>query len=367
MRPIAALARAEGSTNFLFAALFNEFRRDNDNTASSVTSNSPGGVPGRDRIPVIMQRLRVAALPLLVAVLAFGPWSVPAQEPAVRLEAGLTLVDFAIVDRSGRYVTDLTADEIQVHHDGKLRPIVFFDSQMQRSLTRPLAVVFALDMSESLGQQIADQQKAARQFVQLVQRQSVFAVLGFNDRMHILQRFTSKPELIMRGFAKAEEVGGRTRLYDALDRAITMLTHEVSEFRGDQRLRRVVVVFTDGFDYTSTIDRHELVRRANNAGVTVYSVTVPSYFMSMSGRQRVPTLLDASGIVGATGGKDFSTEAKDFTPIFRALAEEIHAGYGLAYYPPAPDLKDGRYHEIKVTTSRPEVSVRQSRPGYVAQ
>ncbi len=284
----------------------------------------------------------------------------------MRLESNITTVDFAAVDRNGQYVTDLTAQEITLLHDGRPYPIAFFDSQMQRTLTRALAVVFALDTSESIGQQIADQQHAARQFVSLVQQQSVFAVLGFNDKVRIFQKFTSKPDLIMRGFGKAEAVGGRTRLYDALDRAISMLTHDVSEFRGDQRLRRVIVVFTDGFDYTSTIDRKELIRRANNAGVTIYSVTVPSYYMTISGRQRVPTLLDASGIVSATGGRDFSTEEKDFTPIFRALAEEIHSGYALAYYPPAHDLKDGRYHEIKVTTSRPGATVRQSRPGFIA-
>ncbi|MBI4467905.1 MAG: VWA domain-containing protein, partial [Acidobacteria bacterium] len=282
------------------------------------------------------------------------------QDSAVRLESHLTTIDFAAMDKNGRYVTDLAAAEIAVFHDGERRPISFFDSRLQRSLSRALAVVFALDISESMGQQIADQQSAARQFLSLVQRQSVFAVLGFNDQMRVFQRFTNKPDEIMRAFAKAEAAGGRTRLYDALDRSITMLMRDVPEFRGDRRLRRVVVVFTDGFDYTSTIDRKELVRRANSAGVTIYSVTVPSYFLSITGRQRVPTLLDASGIVAATGGRDFSAEQKDFSPIFRALAEEIHAGYTLAYIPPAEDLKDGRYHEVKITTSRSGVTLRQS-------
>lgn len=290
-----------------------------------------------------------------------------AQEPALRLESNLITVDFAAVDQAGHYVTDLTVDEIEVYHDGGRRPVALFDAQIERATTRALAVVFALDMSESIGQQIADQQSAARQFINLVRRDSVFAVLGFNDKMHLFQKFTNKPELIARAFAKAEALGGRTRLYDALDRAITMLTRDVAEFRGGSRLRRVVVVFTDGFDYTSTIGRKELIRRANNAGATVYSMTVPSFYMSVSGRQRAPTLLDASGIVAATGGRDFSTEEKDFTPIFRALAEEIRAGYAVGYYPPTRDLRDGRYHEISIITTRPGIVVRQSRPGYLAR
>ncbi len=310
-------------------------------------------------------------LPVLVIILpSLGLARLDAclgQEPSVHLQSNLITVDFAAVDQAGKFVTDLRSEEVEVLHDHRRMSPVSFESEMQSSLTRPLAVVFALDISESIGSQVVEQRHAAQQFILLVQRQSVFAVLGFNDKMHVYQRFTSKPELILRAFGKSESIGGRTRLYDALDRAITMLTHDVSEFRGDRRLRRVIVVFTDGFDYTSTIDRREVIRRANDAGVTIYSITVPSYLMSVSGRQRVPTLLDAAGIVSATGGRDFSTEEKDFTPIFRALAEEIHAGYVVAYYPPVRNLQDGGYHEIRITTSRPGVSIRQNRPGYLAR
>ncbi len=288
------------------------------------------------------------------------------QRSAIELESGLVTIDVTVMNGEGEYVTDLSREDFTILHDGLPRPIAFFEAQRDRALTRPLAVVFALDVSGSLGRQIADQQYAARQFVHLVQKNSLFAVIGFNDRVHIYQRFTSNPRKLQQAFARARNIGGRTRLYDAIDRAITMLVKDAPRRLHGRRLRRVVVVITDGFDYTSVVDREELIRRANNAGVTIYSVTLPSYVLSVSGKRRVPTLLDASGIVTRTGGIDFPVEQRNFTRIFRAIAEEMRASYALSYYPPPADLSDGQTHQIKILINRTGVRVRQSRYEYTA-
>lgn len=290
----------------------------------------------------------------------------PQEGPPVKLESGLVTVDVTVTDADGNYVTDLRQSDFLLYHDGVPRPIEFFGAEKNPTLTRPLAVVFALDISGSLGNQLADQQRAARKFVSLVQPDSLFAVMGFNDQVRIFQKFTNDPEKLERAFVQARKIGGRTRLYDAIDRAMTMLEKEAPTRRNGRRLRRVVVVITDGFDYTSLIDCKEVIRRANNANVTVYSITLPSYVLSVNGKQRVPTLLDAAGIVEQTGGMDFPAEERNFAAVFYALAEEIRASYVLAYYPPKTDLGDGHSHQIKVVTTRSGVTVRQSRNGYTA-
>lgn len=300
---------------------------------------------------------------LLTLLLGEGIKPAPAQ---ISLRSDLVTVDVTVFDAKGNYVTDLQKDDFELRHDGVPQPIAFFETQIQPELTRPLAVVFALDTSGSVGPQIAEQQHAARQFLNLIHPGSVYAVIGFNDRIRLFQKFTNDPARIERAFERAREVGGRTRLYDALDRAITLLSREAPRRRDGRLVRRVVIVITDGFDYTSTIHHAEVIRRANAAEVTIYSITLPSYVLSVTGRRRVPTLLDASGIVRQTGGRDFSAEERDFTPIFKAIAEEIRASYTLAYYPPLEHRRDGRFHEITVTVRRPGLIVRQSRQGYLA-
>jgi VWFA-related protein len=286
-----------------------------------------------------------------------------AQE-ALKLESNLISLDVTVLDREGNHVTELRKEDFSILHDGIPQQVAFFEADLQRKLSRPLAVVFALDTSGSLGNQIVDQQHAARQFANLIQTQSVFAVIGFNDKVQVLQKFTNDSTLIGKAFDKAASIAGRTRLYDALDRAVTMLMKDAPEKRDGRRLRRVVIVITDGIDYTSIVDRAELIRRANTADVTIYSVTLPSYVLSITGKRRVPTLLDASGIVAQTGGRDFSAEERDFSPIFQAIAEEIKASYTIAYYPPTEHRRDGKFHQVTVTVNRPDLIVRQSRNGY---
>src|SRR5215813_4138560 len=283
----------------------------------------------------------------------------------IRLNTDLVMIDVTATDKSGNYIRDLRPEEIQVFEDGQQRNINFFAVTDESVLSRPLAVVFALDLSGSLRpDEMETLRHAAMKFTELMKGDSVFAALSFNYKVKIAQDFTPDPEKIERAFAKMDKFEGSTRIYDALDRAIRMLDRDAPRTRNGRPVRRVIVVITDGFDSASIIDRREVIRRANDAGVTVYSVTLPSYALTpTNSNNRVITPLDASGIVSATGGQDYPADARDFTPIFKALAEEIRASYALAYY---PDNRDGKRHELRIKTSRPDIQIRANRTGYTA-
>jgi VWFA-related protein len=283
----------------------------------------------------------------------------------IRLDTDLVMIDVTATDQSGNYIRDLRAEEIQVFEDGQLRNVNFFAVTDEAALSRPLAVVFALDLSGSLRpDEMTMLRQAAMKFTELMKGDSVFAAMSFNYKINIVQSFTPSQEKIARAFEKMNRFEGSTRIYDALDRAVTMLNRSAPRTRQGRPVRRVVVVITDGFDSASIIDRKELIRRANDSGVTIHSITLPSFALSPTDTTtRVITPLDASRIVQATGGQDFSAGASDFTPIFKALAEEIRASYALAYY---PESRDGKRHELRIKTSRPGIQIRASRTSYTA-
>jgi VWFA-related protein len=283
----------------------------------------------------------------------------------LRMDTDLVVVDVTATDRNGNYVRDLRENELEVYEDGKLRKIDFFAVTDEAALSRPLAVVFALDISGSLKpEETIMLREAAMKFTELMQGDSVFAALTFNYNVKVLQNFTNDRRKLERAFVKAHRFEGSTRIYDAIDRAVKMLDRDAPRTRKNRPVRRVVIIISDGFDSASIIDRQELARRANTAGVTVYSITLPSYMLSPTrSGERVITPLDATRVVAATGGRDFTADASDFTPIFKALAEEIRASYALAYY---PDLRDGKFHDVRIKTSRPGVQLRVSRIGYTA-
>ncbi len=311
----------------------------------------------------------------LQRVISERGWSLPAsvtqkpeqEKPSItlRIETDLVTVDVVATDKNGNYVRDLRPDEIQLFENGQPRKLDLFTVNDESTISRPLAVVFALDLSGSLKpEETITLREAALKFTTLMKGDSVFAALAFNYEVNILQGFTDDPRRIESAFARADRFEGSTRIYDALDRAVTLLERNAPRTRKGRQVRRVIVVITDGFDSASIIDRRELIRRANLAGVTVYSMTLPSYMLSATpSRERVITPLDAARIVMATGGRDFSADARDFTPIFKALAEEIRASYALAFY---PEQRDGQFHQLQVQTSRPGVQLRANRSGYQA-
>ena len=65
-------------------------------------------------------------------------------------------------------------------------------------------------------------------------------------------------------------------------------------------------------------------------------------------------------------GADFSADTRDFGPVFKSIAEEIRSGYTLAYYPPEPNRRDGRLHQVRVECKRVGAIIRASRTNYQA-
>ena len=56
---------------------------------------------------------------------------------------------------------------------------------------------------------------------------------------------------------------------------------------------------------------------------------------------------------------------RDFSPVFKAISEEIRASYTLAYYPPEGSRKDGRDHQIRIEVNRPNAKREGLTPGEI--
>jgi len=283
---------------------------------------------------------------------------------AIKLTTDLITVDVTVTDREGHFIRDLESEDFTIYEDGQPQKIDFFESNEETTMARPLALVFAFDISGSITpEEVIKQRDATENFMKLVRPESQFAVIAFNNEVRVLQNFTSEPGKISQAFQKIRDVGGSSRIFGTIDRAVSMLSR-VPRVRSGRRLRRVVIVVTDGFDNISPPDQADLIRRANDAEVTVYSITLPSYLMGLSKGQRSLTLLDVSLVVPSTGGKDFSADNKDFVPVFKSIAEEIIYSYTVAFYPPEKSRNDGRVHQLRVEVNRPGAIVRASRTTY---
>src|SRR5438132_7573267 len=84
------------------------------------------------------------------------------------------------------------------------------------------------------------------------------AVITYGDRVEIAQNFSSNSEALAKTLNHMSTNVGKARINDALSRAISIL----AEHTNATDKRRLVIVFSDGFDRGSTTSRAEIVQGA---------------------------------------------------------------------------------------------------------
>ena len=86
---------------------------------------------------------------MLKSVALFGAgllaWQVAAQQPTFRAVTDVVVVDARVVDRSGRVVTDLTADDFEVRVDGETRRIASLRYETAVSAEQASTILVAVD------------------------------------------------------------------------------------------------------------------------------------------------------------------------------------------------------------------------------
>lgn len=296
------------------------------------------------------------------------------HEPAdiLRFDTDLVTVDVTATDAEGRPVRHLRQQDFKLFSDGSEQAISFFHIERRNGEPRPLAIVFAIDVSGSITpDEINRIREALQSFSRQLETHSViYAVMTFGMRVKTLQKFTSDPKKLdsaLERIAQDPPTGLSTHTYDAVDDAIRLLVRQAPKTRERRLLRRAVLVVTDGFPVGDTVSAPTVIERANAADVSVFVVTLPSYTRSLASTTQtpLPTPLDVSGLAELTGGRNVYANQQDYGPLFRALAEEVSSAYVLAFYPPEDKRQDGKMHTIKVEGPA-GLTLRQSRSEYKA-
>jgi len=296
------------------------------------------------------------------------------QEPedVLRFDTDLVSVDVTAIDAEGRPVRNLRQEDFKVYSDGNEQPISFFQIEKRQGEARPLAIVFALDVSGSMtAEEIVRLRAALQSFSNhLAQHPVVYSVMTFGMRVKTIQKFTSDPEKLdesLDRISRDSPNGLSTHTYDAVDDAIRMLVRNAPRTREKRLMKRAVLVVTDGFPVGDTVAPQTVIERANAADVSIFVVTLPSYSRVIASAEQtpLPTPLDVSGLADSTGGRNVYANEKDYAPLFRALAEEVSSAYVLAFYPPDEKRRDGQLHTIRVEGPR-GLTLRQSRSEYRA-
>ncbi len=300
------------------------------------------------------------------------PKDEPPPDEVLKVDTDLVSLDVLARDSEGRPIRNLKSEDFKLFVDNVPQPVSFFQIEHRSGDPRPLAVVFALDVSGSMtSEEIERLRQALNAFSErLANHPVVYAVMSFGMNVKVVQKFTSEPDKLDRAFDRiAREPNGlSTHTFDAVDDAIRLLVRNTPRTRERRLMKRAVLLVTDGFPVGDTVSAGTVIERANQADASIYVVTLPSFsrILPTLSETPLPTPLDVSGLADLTGGKSVYAEEGNYDQLFRALAEEVTSAYVLAFYPPEQKRRDGQFHTIRVEGPS-GLTLKQSRPGFQAE
>ena len=271
-------------------------------------------------------------------------------------KTGVDVAGFAVtvVNRAGETIANLEADDFDVREDGVAQSVTYFATGAGEDAV-PLHVGLLFDTSESMDRDLAFSRNAAIRFLKTFSKAVDFTLVEFSDDVRAARFSQSEcPRLVER--SRSGKAKGRTSLYDAVT------VYLGSAF--DQTGRKVLVIFTDGDDTSSSRRWDETARLLRASDVTVF----PIGFLSSRGSARLRLQSRLIEIARLTGGRaTFPGSMKELDPMYAAIAAEIHGQYLLGYVP-TNAVRDGKWRKVEIRLKQPQADRVQlrTREGYFA-
>ncbi len=182
------------------------------------------------------------------------------DEGTIRFDTSLVTIPVTVMDRQGRFITDLRKRDFQLHEDGIEQQI---DSL--QALDMPFNVVLMIDTSGSTRFRLEDIQAAALAFVNQLKVDDRVMVVSFAQNHRVECGLTSDRNELREAIYRTR-TGGGTRLYEAVD----FVLGELERVEG----RKAVVLFTDGVDTSSRrASAASTIERAAESGAIFYPIS----------------------------------------------------------------------------------------------
>jgi VWFA-related protein len=288
-----------------------------------------------------------------------GPQSADSQTdvnaPTLKLGVNEVSLIFTVTDRHGHYNPNLQQSDFALLDDQKAPARV---NSFHQQINLPLRVGIVVDTSTSIRSRFQFEQQSATEFLlQVLKARSDRAfVMGFDVLPDVTQDWTNNLDALGTGINRLHP-GGGTALFDAVYTACRTKLLDVS--RGQEPVRKAIILITDGSDNQSRVYLSEAIRECERAETIIYAIST-NWTPSRGPGDKVLTQL-----AEATGGQVFfPPSVEDMSTSFAAIQEELRSQYALTYTP--ADFKyDGAFRTIYLYCNDRRYQVR-AKKGYFA-
>jgi len=300
-----------------------------------------------------------------------------AQKADIRVDVGLVTVTCAVADRNGVPAKNLTADDFELHDNGRLQKI----DQLWQENDLPLTVGLIVDVSGSQSAFIDQHRRTAGQFLtQVIRPQDRAFIVTVGTDVKLLADLTASPEEMRRGLSLMDMFQhAGAQFGESCEATIplrgcggTALWNGVYAAAGQKMRwvhgRKALIILSDGLDTGSPHSLSDTVESVQESATVVYAIKYVDHDLTpaqagLSSRRAYTRGLER--LTDETGGYTFPDPQDKLTEIFSKIEQDLRSQYVLGFTPP-PEARDGRFHKLEVKMTRPDLSVR-ARVGYYAK
>jgi Ca-activated chloride channel family protein len=295
-----------------------------------------------------------AAAVLAVCAVAVAAAQQPVQ-PSFR--SGVELVSLNVTVMEGqRYVTDLDQKDFNVFEDGVKQDVTFFNKS-----NLPIALALLLDTSASMDTKLPTAQEAAIGFARRLRKQDLAEVIDFDNRVTVLQNFTSSAAELETAIRRTS-AGGSTSLYNAVYIALKDLKKVIAK-TPDEIRRQAIIVLSDGEDTSSLLPFEEVLDLAKRSETAIYTIGLRDNEAGNGSKLFKEAEYVLKQLAQQTGGRSFfPNQLAELNGVYGQISDELSSQYTVGYTSKNPK-RDGAWRRVVVRTTR-EGTATRTKQGY---
>ena len=266
-----------------------------------------------------------------------------AAQVVFRSETDLVSLGVTVTDRRGNFITDLTAEDLELLEDGKPQTVKYFIRGNEAEAAPELHIGLLFDTSGSMTADIGVARTAAIKFLNALPEAKDITLVDFDTEVR-LSKYGQQdfPRIVER--IRNRKPAGFTAMYDALGQYL-------NGSEADQG-RTVMVLFTDGGDTRSALGFADVMTLLRGSDVTVYPIgflqNQPPAVRNQQ-RLRMQQLADESG-----GQAFFPLSMKEIDDAFERILTQVRAQYTVGYVS-TNTARDGGWRKVEIRVSRADL------------
>lgn len=337
-------------------------------------------------------RIMATACAVAAAAVVWAPRFIPPalgqsileeESTIFQVDVDLVVLNVAVTDRKGNYITGLKPGDFRVFEDGiaqnlsgfgegNAAPVRLTEYKTREVVAKPeltaaeppidlgglpvdesfagTNVFILFDTSNFMYRSFVYAEDAIADFIRGLDRADSLAVYGFSRNLTRHQGLTADRLKAVKGL-RSSVAGDETALYNAL----LLTLRDAAKVAG----RKVIIVFSNGPDTASTVSPDDVGAIAEDEGI-------PIYVISTKELNKDPISSNAfRRITARTGGRAYFAKTwQRQSEAFVNIREELASSYTLTYYPQANPNRGWRNIEVELVSEDMRKYRIRTRNGY---